>query len=194
MGRPTQDAIASRLTLIATGFNRCGHCKEVKALSEFGKRKQSMTGYATRCRSCTNSENARLREKKGEDAHRSYMREYHRKRRTAIHADPVLKAQAARSQRSAGLKHRYGLTADQIDEMWSAQGHACAICREPVEKFHVDHCHGSGLVRGLLCGPCNKGIGQLKDDLGVLRSAVAYLEKFAGDPYGSCGSPALSHP
>lgn len=156
-------------------------------MSEFGKRKQSMTGYATRCRSCTNSENVRLREKAGEDAHRSYMREYHRKRRAAIQADPVLKAKDARYQRDAQLRMKYGLTADQIDEMWVEQGHACAICREPVEKYHVDHDHGSGAVRGLLCGSCNKGIGQLKDDIGVLRSAVAYLEKFVGRPVGVVG-------
>lgn len=59
----------------------------------------------------------------------------------------------------------------------AAQGGRCAICRKDItEKFVIDHSHESGLVRGLLCGPCNLGIGQLGDSAERLFSAALYLE------------------
>lgn len=66
--------------------------------------------------------------------------------------------------RNRHLKHRYGITADDYNAMLDAQGGACAICQRFPEdadlpkhwkKFAVDHCHDSGVVRGLLCNHCN---------------------------------------
>jgi hypothetical protein len=44
--------------------------------------------------------------------------------------------------------------------------------------FHVDHCHETGKIRGLLCHSCNTGIGKLGDNLEGLQKAVSYLERF----------------
>jgi len=52
----------------------------------------------------------------------------------------------------------------------------CDICHAQ-GKLHVDHCHTSGIIRGLLCNSCNLGIGHLKDDITVLRSATNYLRR-----------------
>jgi hypothetical protein len=64
------------------------------------------------------------------------------------------------------LISKYGLTSADKTRMHQEQNGSCAICRELValENIHVDHCHTSGKVRGLLCGACNKAIGLLKDD------------------------------
>lgn len=77
---------------------------------------------------------------------------------------------------------RYGLTVEQYDEMLAAQSGCCAICESSNPKgragspyFQVDHCHSTGRVRGLLCGPCNSGLGSFGDDPEVLMKAVAYL-------------------
>jgi hypothetical protein len=50
----------------------------------------------------------------------------------------------------------------------------CPIrCDRPAE--HVDHCHRTGAVRGMLCGGCNTGMGQLGDDPVALLRAADYL-------------------
>lgn len=41
----------------------------------------------------------------------------------------------------------------------------------------VDHDHRSGRVRGVLCDPCNIGIGGLRDDPSLLAAAIVYLER-----------------
>ncbi|GAB3912657.1 hypothetical protein GCM10029964_120830 [Kibdelosporangium lantanae] len=72
-------------------------------------------------------------------------------------------------------KDAYGLTLTQIEELKARQGGVCAICGEVPERAVVDHCHKTGLVRGILCNACNRGMGMLRDSLDVLRSAVTYL-------------------
>jgi hypothetical protein len=42
----------------------------------------------------------------------------------------------------------------------------------------IDHDHTTKLVRALLCEPCNKGIGFLKDDIKLLRKGITYLEQY----------------
>jgi hypothetical protein len=56
-------------------------------------------------------------------------------------------------------------------------GH-CDICGiAPDRTLHLDHCHVTGRVRGLLCGGCNMGIGSLRADVQVLKSAIKYIQK-----------------
>lgn len=80
--------------------------------------------------------------------------------------------------------YMYGVTEVQYQAMLDEQGHACAICGETdwaggrhAGSPHVDHDHDTGAVRGLLCGSCNTGLGQFKDDPARLRAAVEYLER-----------------
>jgi hypothetical protein len=77
------------------------------------------------------------------------------------------------------LQHRYGITRDEVDRLLEAQNGLCAICRA-AEPRHVDHCHDSARVRGLLCLNCNQGIGRFEDDIATLRRAIVYL--LAHDP------------
>ena len=47
-------------------------------------------------------------------------------------------------------------------KFYKHQGGACALCRKKFEKGLdpvVDHCHDTGIVRGLLCSPCNTSLG-----------------------------------
>jgi hypothetical protein len=60
------------------------------------------------------------------------------------------------------LKHRYGITMADYERMYEEQEGVCAVC-QTAEANVVDHNHETGEVRGLLCNPCNRALGYLKD-------------------------------
>ncbi|WP_103538737.1 MULTISPECIES: endonuclease domain-containing protein [unclassified Streptomyces] len=74
----------------------------------------------------------------------------------------------------------YGLTLEQVRVVRAVD--ACMICASAVSGFKsgifaVDHCHGSGVVRGVLCQSCNFLLGNARDDVDVLLGAIKYLLK-----------------
>lgn len=73
------------------------------------------------------------------------------------------------------LLRAYGLKVEQYNEMANS---GCQICGEPdklEKRLHVDHDHDTGQVRGLLCDPCNRGLGCFRDDPLRLNNAIIYL-------------------
>ena len=73
---------------------------------------------------------------------------------------------------------RYGISHDNYDEMVKNQNGLCAICQaQHRKKLVIDHCHKSGKVRELLCGNCNRLIGESKEDVAILSNAIEYLKK-----------------
>ncbi len=102
--------------------------------------------------------------------------------------DPVFRAErnrirredpAARARdRNRFLVYAYGLTREKYDLMVASQNGLCAICRNPPGKkgLVIDHCHDTGVVRGLLCHSCNIGLGALGDTAEALHRAIKYLD------------------
>ena len=76
------------------------------------------------------------------------------------------------------LKTKYGLPRAVYEAMWVRQDGRCAICRDSLVRgrAHTDHCHATGVVRGILCKPCNHGLGFFRDDPEILRDAAAYAQ------------------
>ena len=71
---------------------------------------------------------------------------------------------------------KYGTTYDVIESMLADQNFCCAVCKDPLGKIrHIDHCHSTGAVRGILCHGCNVGIGHFRNDPNYLRAAADYL-------------------
>ncbi|MGO1050762.1 endonuclease domain-containing protein [Crossiella sp. CA198] len=87
---------------------------------------------------------------------------------------------AARDRR---YRSRYGLTADQVDQVRADQHYRCAVCGRHEDQLPhglvVDHDHVSGLVRGLLCSTCNALLGLARDSAAVLAAAQHYLHRAA---------------
>ena len=73
---------------------------------------------------------------------------------------------------------KYGITKEQYDVMYLNQLGLCAICHKPFgeETPHVDHCHNTGKIRGLLHKDCNLLLGCAGDCPDKLRFAAEYLE------------------
>lgn len=87
-----------------------------------------------------------------------------------------------RSRRCQNLRKKYGITADQYDEMLAAQGGGCAICTRKPGKgpLHVDHCHDTGAVRGILCHQCNWYLGTIEASEQVRDNFLNYLKEADG--------------
>lgn len=124
---------------------------------------------------------------------REYQREYRRKnpgkvkayqekhyRTRGVERRTLNRAAYLDGKWEVHLKRKYGVDAARYAEMLGQQGGCCAICKTNVPggrsaRFHVDHCHATGRVRGLLCNSCNHLLGNARDSLDTLRAAIAYL-------------------
>jgi hypothetical protein len=78
------------------------------------------------------------------------------------------------------ITYLYGLSEEDYYLMLDDQDNKCAICKTDrwAGKFdvpNVDHNHDTGKVRGLLCADCNFGLGNFKDSIERLQSAIEYL-------------------
>lgn len=93
------------------------------------------------------------------------IRSRERGRNTAAHASRVAKV--------------YGLAPGAYVALLKRQGGTCAIkgCRANgrTKRLAVDHDHRTGIIRGLLCGPHNRLIGQFNDDPDLLQSFADYI-------------------
>lgn len=80
--------------------------------------------------------------------------------------------------RRVNLWRNYKITPEEYDAQFEAQHGMCALCgihQDDTGTFHVDHCHDTGQLRGLLCGECNLMLGKSKDNVSVLARSISYL-------------------
>ena len=81
------------------------------------------------------------------------------------------------ARNAAQNARRYGLDVSQYEALMARK--ECGICGANDAggrgSFHIDHCHASGKVRGILCHRCNTGLGSLGDTVESLKLAMAYL-------------------
>lgn len=85
--------------------------------------------------------------------------------------------------RDKRLRARYGITEQQYAQL-AVQGNLCCwICGrapKPGKSLHVDHNHGTGEIRGLLCFLCNKRLIGRHTDPDLFATAAAYLREGTG--------------
>ena len=126
----------------------CTTCGVSKPESEFCKETAKKDGLCSFCREC-----------------KRVLRKSH----STVY-DPV-------RQRNNTLKSRYGLSLEEYGHIFSSQDGKCKICQTDLENIIpcVDHCHGTGKVRGILCKSCNSMLGYAKDNTDTLKEAIAYL-------------------
>lgn len=145
----------------------CIGCKKRKPLEDFPVDRHYKDGRTNRCRLCRNA------------ARRDY-REANAEREKANGRDRY--GRTKEQIRSYNRKRAYGVSQEEFDRMAEAQNGVCLICGNPPSGkgksniLHVDHCHDTGRIRGLLCTNCNCGIGFFKDDPELVKKALFYLE------------------
>jgi len=141
-------------------MKKCSQCGTTKDDAEFYPDRRKKTGLASRCKTCGGIYAAQWRAK---NPHKSKERYW----------------QNRDAERERHLVRKYGITFTDYRKMLSDQSEKCAVCGKPEPKhrfFDVDHCHKTGVVRGLLCTSCNRMIGHSGDNPRVLVSAANYLQ------------------
>jgi len=81
------------------------------------------------------------------------------------------------TRRDKTLMSLYGITLADYNSLYTNQHGRCKICEKHFDLLFVDHCHTTNIVRGLLCGKCNSGIGMLEENIDNLLRAIAYLTR-----------------
>lgn len=177
---------------------RCSHRKQCLPRTAFASGRAMPDGLQAYCRECS-AEYYRLRqEAKGKRVReevpvppgrkrcpqRGDVKRHSQRERNRSSSDgwaSYCRTCRAERNRISCFKRRYGLTpADSEVLVAERQGVCCTCLAAPAE--HVDHCHGTGRVRGVLCFSCNAGLGQFKDRPDVIRRAAAYVEGIAWKP------------
>jgi Recombination endonuclease VII len=75
------------------------------------------------------------------------------------------------------LENRYGISQEDLQRRLDLQLGGCAICKQPFEKFAVDHDHKTNATRDLLCYRCNTILGLVNDDEDLLIDCIEYLKR-----------------
>lgn len=141
-------------------FKTCPVCKERKPLWGFSKNKRVACGLCSYCKECNKKECKQYRK-----------------------SNPII---TSHKERIGWLRRTYNITLEEYQKIFDAQNGVCYICKQPetcrakngIKNLAVDHCHKTGKVRGLLCTNCNKTLGNVKDNIGLLQKMVAYLKEY----------------
>ncbi|MHC5905937.1 endonuclease VII domain-containing protein [Streptomyces sp. S6] len=171
---------------------RCSRCKEYKPRAAFANNRAMRDGLQANCRECAAAYYEKRQSAKGKTVRpKVEVPEGHKLCRTCGEIKPhsewtrnrtasdglatLCKTCKAAQGRRDHLKRQYGITEAQRDQMIAEQKWLCVICLK-APPVHVDHCHKTGRVRGVLCFNCNSAIGKLGDDPDAVRRAASYLE------------------
>lgn len=129
----------------------CSKCKEKKSVDKFYKHVNCAGGIRPNCKVCCNADC-----------------------KDRLARDPLL-------NRRHHLRRKFGIDHKRYEEILSGQGGGCAICGSTLsrngQRLAIDHDHETGVIRGVLCDKCNRGIGLLNDSPELLQRAREYLMK-----------------
>lgn len=158
-------------------MKKCCKCKKSFPLSDFWKHSRSKDGLQYSCKHCGKVKQDEWLQKNS-TKRKLYSKDYEDNRRKRPEGYKVKRT--AKKRREYRLKS-YGLTLEQLEDVFVKQGSKCKICNSEnsthsSKGFVVDHCHVTGRVRGLLCNKCNLGLGNFKDSVEILEKALSYLK------------------
>ena len=132
----------------------CKKCNTEKSITDFYKDKSSKDGTTSTCKECRKT------------AERSYYHKHIDKRR--------ILSKNTRLSKTNGEK----LTLERYQNMMLTQNNKCGVCEDDMKTPYVDHNHSTGNIRMLLCHHCNCLLGNSKENIAILESAIQYIQKF----------------
>jgi hypothetical protein len=136
----------------------CTTCNTEKSLSEFFKDGRNKDKHNRQCKPCFKAyQNKWIDENKDKKA---------------------------KSNASWYYRTKHNITYEEFIERAAKQNNKCALCSIDLtfdkiqdSKAVMDHCHTTGVKRGVLCYACNLGLGKFKDNIEALQKSVNYLKE-----------------
>ena len=83
-----------------------------------------------------------------------------------------------------GLHNNYGTNSKYYYDKLKEQNNSCAICKKEFDdsttyrQINMDHNHKTNKVRGILCSPCNRALGLLKENKTIIINMIKYIEHY----------------
>ena len=156
-------------TVSVSNTKPCSRCNQPTPLENFYpvKRKSGKLSLSSDCKECQKKRTQAWRKRRPDLVLKQHQ-EYYRK-------NPQV-------QRAIQIRLKYGLTPEDVERITQSQSNKCLGCGVDLSTIvkHIDHCHKTKVVRGILCGPCNHTIGHAKDKPAVLRKLADYLDAYSG--------------
>ena len=120
----------------------------------------------------------RLQRAQNPEKYRAKSQEFNARHRERLSTERNAKYAANKANIRA---QRRGTVKELIDALFAAQDGNCAVCGKPLAAWpstatHIDHCHDTGRVRGLLCRSCNMKEGWVR------KHGARLLEYLANPP------------
>ena len=147
-----------------TGIHKkCSICKKDLPIAQFHFQNQQKGQRISACKVC-----AGKRTKWYLYVHRE---KHNQRRKEKYQANKEFYKQQAKEYRkkfpdrtrNTNLKQKYGITLLEYEKILKEQKNKCKICRrnqkDYKKTFAVDHDHKTNKIRGILCDPCNYGLG-----------------------------------
>lgn len=157
----------NRKRYLVDGKLECPSCNEWKPIEDYHKDKSAIYGVTRYCKVCANRKARKYHKENnapGQPNNENYRRYY----------------------KNYQLVNTYCITLEEYEKILDRQNGLCDICHielsyERDENMaHLDHCHATNKIRGILCVRCNQGLGYFLDNIDTLNNAVIYLNKHRG--------------
>lgn len=169
------------------GLKRCVVCRGALPLDDFNTERCRPDGKSPRCRKCVaelRAIQAAVRTPEERARRVMYAKQWketsgYEERRRQERSTPEGRLELREKQ----LNKRYGMSHEDYERKLGAQNGRCACCDRPLQKTragkspHIDHCHATGRVRGILCVRCNNVLGMVKDSEEMLGKFAHYIRK-----------------
>lgn len=159
----------------------CSKCDQEKSLSDFYKRSKG-NSYHSACKICEREMAKDWYQRNRESAKEKYR---HWREKNPETIKRYRKENRAKHYRQEVMR-KYGVDEHWFDEQMQRQGGACQCCKrefawgDKQKSPHVDHCHKTSKVRGILCNRCNTVLGLCRDDPDLLSTLAGYLRTCHG--------------
>lgn len=152
-------------------MKKCPKCTRVREDQQFYKKTypNGTIGLRSYCKECSTKERDEWRKNSPHDNERN--KEYNKKFADRIRGMTLVKNYWPELTWQGALQ--------KWNDMYTEQNGLCYF-GHTTKRLHVDHCHTTGKVRGLLCYNCNNGIGRLKDDVDLMAKIIVYLKEKGG--------------